>query len=125
VKRLLSAGILFALALPAADLTGKWTGTMERVGGPPAGVRTDDHFVVLKQSGNTVSGTAGPKRDVQWEIVSAKLDGAKLVFETAAPAPSKLALVYDLELANGEFEGTVNMKSAAGVSWKLHLKREQ
>jgi hypothetical protein len=125
VKQLFLCLLFAAVTLSAADLTGKWTGPIERVGGPPGGVHADQHYITLKQTGTSITGTAGPKREVQWDIVNARLDGAKLTFETAAPPPSKLALVYTLEFANGELAGTMEMKPPKDVNWKLRLKREQ
>lgn len=113
-----------ALTLSAADLTGKWSGSIERIGGPLVGVRTDEHFLTLKQTGTTITGTAGPKREVQWEIVNAKLDGNKLTFETSAPGTAKLVFVYNLELTGEELAGSMELKPPKDVSWKLRTKRE-
>jgi hypothetical protein len=124
MKRLFFFLFLTAFALSAADLTGKWSGPIERIGGPLGGARTDEHFLTLKQSGTAIAGTAGPKRDVQWEIVNAKLDGNKLTFETTAPGSAKLVFVYSLELAGAELAGTMELKPPKDLNWKLRLKRE-
>ena len=124
MKRLLFSLLCFALTLSAADLTGKWSGSIERIGGPIGGTRTDEHFLILKQTGATIAGTAGPKREVQWEIVNAELNGNKLTFETAAPGSAKLVFVYKLEFAGEELAGSVELKPPKDVTWKLRLKRE-
>ena len=87
MKQILISFLFAALTLSAADLTGKWSGSIERIGGPLGGVRTDDHFLTIKQTGTTLTGTAGPKR------VSAhpdsgtpgKYQNSPLEFYTATP----------------------------------------
>ena len=124
MKRLFFCLLFAALTLSAADLTGKWSGSIERIGGPLGGMRTDEHFLTLKQTGTTITGTAGPKREVQWEIVNAKLDGNKLTFETAMPGPAKLVFSYNLELTGEELAGGMEFKPPKDMNWKLRLKRE-
>ena len=68
--------VLTTIALPAADFSGKRRGWIERVGGAMCGVRTDEHFITIAQNGAAITGTAGPKRDVQWDIVNARLSAA-------------------------------------------------
>lgn len=117
--------LLFAaFTLSAADLSGKWRGSIERVGGPMGGVQTDEHFITIVQNGDAITGTAGPKRDVQWDIANAKLDGNKLTFETTAPGAAKLVFVYRLELTGEALDGSMDFKPPKDVRWKLHLKRE-
>lgn len=124
VKQLFFSLFFTALTLSAAGVTGKWSGSIERIGGPLGGVRTDEHFLTLKQTGDTITGTAGPKRDVQWEIVNARLDGNILTFETSIPRSANLVFVYKLELTGQELAGSMEFKPPKDVSWKLRLKRE-
>jgi hypothetical protein len=114
---------LAAASLSASDLSGKWVGTMERLNGSPGGVKSDDHFLTLQQSGDSITGTAGPKRNVQWEIKNARLDGSKLTFEVSAPG-GQLVLAYTLEIADDGLAGTVDTKIAQDIHWKLRVKRE-
>ena len=123
MKRILTVLTLAAAGLSAADLSGKWVGTMERLNGSPGGVKSDDHFVTLRQTGDSITGTAGPKRDVQWEIKNARLDGSKLTFEVSAPG-GNLVLAYTLEVTDDGLSGTVDTKTSQGLHWKLRVKRE-
>lgn len=125
MKRLILLFSIAAFTASAADLSGKWRGSIERIGGPMVGVRTDEHFLTIQQNGTKITGTAGPKRDVQWNIVSASLDGSKLTFETTAPGSAKLVFLYKLELIGDQLGGSMEFKPPKDVSWKLSLKREQ
>jgi hypothetical protein len=124
VKQLLLSLLLTAVTLSAADVTGKWSGSIERIGGPMGGARTDEHFLTLKQTGTIITGTAGPKREVQWEIVNARLDGNKLTFETSVPGSAKLVFAYNLELTGEELAGSMEFKPPKDLNWKLRMKRE-
>ena len=115
--------ILAAAGISAADLSGKWVGTLERLNGSPAGMKSDTHFLMLHQEGAVITGTAGPKRDVQWEIVSGRVDGSKVTFEVSAPG-GKLVLLYSLDVTDDELMGTVDTKTNQDIHWKLRVKRE-
>ena len=123
MKRHLLLLLIAAATLSAADLSGRWTGILETSDNPVP--RSDSHFAILEQKGGTLSGTAGPKRDVQWQIREAKVDGAKVSFEVEAPGSARLLMQYDLELKGDELTGTVVLKNRPGVSWNLRLKRER
>jgi len=115
--------ILAAAGVSAADFSGKWVGTLERLNGSPAGVRSDDHFLTLHQEGAVVTGTAGPKRDVQWEIANGRAEGSKVTFEVSAPG-GKLVLLYSLDVTDDGLVGTVDTKTNQDLHWKIRVKRE-
>ncbi len=77
-----------ALAV-AADVTGKWTGTLAPDGG-------DAHtaLLVLKQDGMSITGTAGPDESQQFPIKNGKVDGNKVVFDVSPTDES----LYHMEL---------------------------
>ena len=52
---------LMALAAAAADVNGKWSGSLTTESGQPGTA-----FAILKQSGTAVTGSAGPDESQQW-----------------------------------------------------------
>jgi len=95
---------LSAMTAMAADLSGKWPGTFTPEGqsdGQPA-------LVVLKHTGDTVTGTAGPSADQQWPISNVKLDGDKLSFDVTAEngMSLKMSLVVDGDHMKGDITMT-------------------
>ena len=92
--------LLLASALLAADdLTGKWAGsfniTME-------GESHDDAvYIVLKQNGTELTGTAGPNADKQWPL-KGKVEGNKATFEVQSDGP---LVKFELTLADGHLKG--------------------
>src|ERR687889_2875825 len=64
------------LILSAADVTGTWKGTFtpeNRDAGPA--------LVILKQTGDTLTGTAGPDETERHEIAGGKVMGDRITFE--------------------------------------------
>jgi len=115
---------MFALAMTAAaaDVTGKWSGTFVIMG--PNGPMGDSNpaFLVLKQSGSTLTGTAGQDENEQWPIDNAKIEGNKI---TGSVSPSDgatytVSLTVDGDRMTGEVtisQGGQTMKA------KIELKR--
>ncbi|HXH48345.1 MAG TPA: hypothetical protein VNM47_03145 [Terriglobia bacterium] len=99
----------------AADVSGKWTGSMVLNAG-----RTDPANVQLKQNGKVVSGTMGPSDEKQFPLSSGRVDGDMVTIE-AKPGPSVLRLTMRLEgtkLSGEVFEdnqeiGTVSLQKAS------------
>ncbi|GEM_PF-5624574 len=108
----------------AADLTGMWSGTMETID-RPEGKLTDQHYFSVKQSGDSISGTIGPKRDGPWSVQGIKLAGGKLAFDVAtSSAPNALVLSYNLQVNGDQMSGTVEAKKP-GLKWKIMLNKEK
>jgi len=105
----------------AADLTGEWTGAWESVGNP-RGTFTEAHYTTLKQEGAAITGTTGPRPEMQWEIQNAKLEGSKLTFNAAA---GQLQLAFALEVDGDSMTGTVRVTNRQGIHWKVAMKREK
>ena len=93
--------LAFAMVLSAAaaDVTGKWTGTISIETNDP-----QDAFLVLKQDGSTITGTAGPNEGEQWPIKSGKIEGNKVVLEVVNEEhwSYKLELVLDGDKLAGD-----------------------
>jgi hypothetical protein len=92
---------LVAFTAAAADITGKWSGTYSFDNGNSGAA-----FVIFKQSGTAVSGTAGPGEDQQWAIEKGKVDGNKVVFEIKSPDDGTIYRL-ELTLAGDTLKGSV------------------
>jgi hypothetical protein len=112
--------MLIAAALYAGDISGKWVGTSEFTnrGGE---VRTGPILMTLKQSGEEVTGTAGPTAERQNEIRGGKVSGDKFTFELT-DGGGKVAV--EMTVGEGSLKGEAKMHREYGViTMKLELKR--
>jgi hypothetical protein len=113
---LVSLLLAFAWTLSAADLTGKWSGTVDLKQDGDA--QTIPVIMVIKQDGNKVTGTAGPEED-QHPIQNGVVDGDKVTMEV----DSGEAVYYlDLKVDGDEISGNVK-QGADGEKMKISLKR--
>lgn len=84
MKKILCAiALLCASVAFGADVTGTWTGTFE-MSRPDGTTNPSSAVLVLKQAGQTVTGSAGPSESEMHDIAKGKLDGNKLTFEIEA-----------------------------------------
>jgi hypothetical protein len=83
--------ILMATSAWAADVTGKWTGSMSLNDSNP-----DTACANLKQDGAVVTGTMGPSDDKQFPITRGRIEGEQVTIE-ARPGPSVFRLTLKLE----------------------------
>jgi hypothetical protein len=113
--------LLLATALPAAGITGKWTGTATRTR-PDGETRESTVYINLKESGAEITGTAGENESEQWPIRKGKIDGDKITFEVETNET-----VYKLELMlmgdHLKGEATAEQEGRT-VKAKLDLKRK-
>jgi hypothetical protein len=69
----------------AADVTGTWSGTFSAIGDDGQPGTPDGAFVVLKQSGATITGSGGPDANEQWPIQNGKIVADKITAEVVNP----------------------------------------
>ena len=91
-----------AMTALAADASGKWSGTFAPEGQTPSAA-----FVVLKQTGKTLTGSAGPNEGEQWPLSNGKLDGSKLTGDVTSPDGAVYKL--DLVLEGEHIKGNITM----------------
>lgn len=107
-----------AMILPAADVTGTWKGTFapeNRDAGPA--------LVILKQTGDTVTGTAGPDESERNEIANGKVTGNKVTFDLPREGGTmKFTLSLDGDTMTGE---ATRERDGQQQTAKLNLKREK
>jgi len=113
-----------AAALMAADVSGKWTGTVnveDPSGGPNIEVRVRAD---LLQKVDAITGAIGRQEDQQGETIrNAKLDSKRLTFEvssTEANGLVKFVLTFDGDRLDGDMSGSMDGTAIAG---KVHLQR--
>jgi len=94
--------LLLCFASSAADLTGKWIGTVK-------GIEAEEKsaFLNLKQDGNELTGTAGPNEGQQWPILNGKIDGDKITFQINADGP---LVKFDLSLVDSHIKGVATFE---------------
>ena len=95
---LLAAMLAMAASAWATEVTGKWKGsmTLESGGEQPA-------LVMLKQSGEAVTGSQGPTEDHQFPITSGRFDGKQVTIEARpGAAVFKLSMKLDGNRLTGD-----------------------
>jgi len=115
----LSLSMVLVLTAAAADVTGKWSGSFV-----PEGGDNGTAYVILKQSGNTITGSGGPDANDQWPGLKGTITGNKVSFEVKSPtdgAVYKGALVLEGDHLKGDVMVTTPEGQAAKA--KLDLAR--
>lgn len=104
MKRVIAVVLLLTVSAMASDLTGKWSGSFKVDGG--------DHGVpqlfILKQQGQTLTGTGGPNAGEQYPIENGRVDGKDVRFE----------------VTTGEWKFTYLLKQTESDGLKGDLKLE-
>lgn len=120
MKRLLCFLLAAALAAVAAsDASGKWSGGFSTESG-----NAGTAYAVLKLSGDSLSGTAGPNADEQWPIQNGKIAGNKVSLVVKSPsdgASYKCDLVLDGDHLKGDM--TITRPDGQAQSAKMDLTR--
>lgn len=121
--------LLFLLCLPlalsAAGITGKWTGSIEVVdaGGAGGNVNTSVR-AEFEQKANLVSGKIGRREDERTETIrNGKVEGNKVSFEVTSSetlSTVKFNLTLDGDQLKGEMKGTLD---TGEISGKVRLTR--
>jgi hypothetical protein len=109
-----------AMSALAADASGKWSGTFA-----PEGQSPNDAYLILKQSGTSLTGSAGPDESQQWPLSNGKVDGQKITGEVTSPDGIlfKVTLVLDGDKLTGEVAATQNGETT--MKGKMELARVQ
>jgi hypothetical protein len=91
--------LLLALVMTAAaaDVTGKWSGTVTAIGDDGKPEAPNSAYLILKQSGATLTGTGGPEENEQWPMENGKIAGNKITGTVTAPDGSIYALTMTVD----------------------------
>jgi hypothetical protein len=116
---LLFLSVALACTATAADISGKWSGTFVAENGD-----SGTAYVILKQSGSTITGSGGPDANEQWPALQGTIDGNKISLQVKSTTDGRVyncALVLDADHLKGE----VHYSNTAGEigNAKLDLTR--
>ncbi len=103
MRKAILAVVFCNLTLLAADVTGTWSGTVKvkRDGAD----QNESAYLILKQEGSTVTGSAGGRADDQRPLENGKIQGDQITFEVPADNGTykvSLKLQEDGETLTGE-----------------------
>ena len=118
----LSILVISALSLSAADVSGKWSGTIEIK--TEGGSKTEPAMVILKQEGTGVTGSGGPHEGEQHAIQNGKVEGNTITFDI--PRSGERVMHFDLTATGDQIEGQVTAPKKEGGGTdiaRLSLKR--
>jgi hypothetical protein len=112
---------LAAVALMAADATGIWTGTLT-VSQSDGTDKPGPAYLVLKQEGSKISGSAGPNAEEQHPMREGKVDNGTITFDL--PAGDSF-MKFKLKQEGEEIKGSVaREREGETQTAKLAVKRE-
>jgi hypothetical protein len=113
------AGLALALSVgPAADVTGKWEGTLTSQR-PDGTSGSDTALLILEQKGTTVTGTVGGSETDRHPITSGAIDGNKITLQAKN---SRNEREYKIELTVDGDDMKGNMTSGDRTA-QIVLKR--
>ncbi len=123
MKKLILLFALLSVMGFAADFSGTWVGKADiSVDGEQ---QASTAKVILKQDGNTVTGTAGREEEGQTEIQNVAIDGDTLSFDIK-PSEDAPVVHLTLKLDGDSLSGTVkSVGEGPEITGKLELKREK
>jgi hypothetical protein len=113
---LLTLLLLAAWTLSGADLTGKWSGTVDLK--QDGDVQTIPVVMIVKQDGNKLTGTAGPEED-QHPIEKGIVDGDKVTLQVDA---GDATYFLELKVDGDSLSGTAK-QGPDGEGMKIALQR--
>ena len=114
--------VALAMTAAAADVTGKWSGTFTVTGPDGSAGDSNPAFMILKQSGSTLTGTAGGDEAEQWPIENAKIENNKITgsVNPSDGATCTVSLTVDGDRMTGEVTVSQGGQTMKG---KIELKR--
>ena len=116
---LAAAALALAVTVaPAADVTGKWQGTISAQ--RPDGTTSEDSaLLILEQKGSAIAGSVGGSETDQHPITKGSVDGSKISL-VAKNTRNEREYQIELTLDGDQMTGTVTMGERKG---QLALKR--
>lgn len=90
-----------AAALCATNVTGRWSGSLQMQGE----TESKPAYVILKQDGSKLTGSAGPDESEQHSFVGGKVEGNKLTFDVSLGGEGSMH--FDLQVEGDRITGQV------------------
>ena len=106
-----------AMTAAASDVSGTWSGRLSSMG--TYGSNETTVYVVLKQTGDQITGSAGPHKAHHWPIRNAKVAGTKITGEVAEPEGTIFRFTVTADAAS--MKGDVDVVVAEGPIAKARL----
>ena len=103
---------VLAFAAPAPDATGNWSGKFK-----VNGADDDTVYLALKQTENSITGTAGPSAAQQAPIQNGKIEGTHITMEVPVPGG---VFKFDINLEGDHLKGEV-VATAQGQTVKAQM----
>lgn len=116
---LLALWVLFSTAAAsAADVSGRWVGTMVAANGGP-----ERFLLILEQNGTNVVGTAGASDADRHVLEKGAVEGDRLTFQVQTPEGT---LAFDLTIKGDQITGTMAFKNGDQVltTAQVSVKRQ-
>jgi hypothetical protein len=123
MKKLMVLLAFTVVSLIAADATGTWTGTLTDTTAAGDGT-PGPAYLVLKQEGTKLTGTAGPNANSQRPIQNGKAEDGNLTFELVLSEgrTMKFTLKHEGDEIKGDIRGEGGGETKTA---KLAVKREK
>ena len=114
--------LALAITAAAADVSGKWSGSFTVTGPDGSAGDSNPAFLILKQTGATLTGTAGGDEAEQWPIENAKIENNKITgsVNPSDGATCTVSLTVDGDRMTGEVTVSQGGQTMKG---KIELKR--
>jgi len=117
--------ISLPLAIAGADISGKWSGSIEVADGASGTSVNTPVRAEFEQKASLISGKIGRREDEQTEAIrNGKVEGKKISFEVTSPetqSAMKFNLTLEGDQLQGEMKGTVDTGEIVG---KVRLIRQ-
>ena len=123
MRKLLLGFVALVAALHAADITGTWSGPMKMT--KDGETKDDSAYLVLKQSGNEVSGTIGPNAEQRLTITKGTIDGSKIYIEAVVQGENRMVLKLTLDGEKLVGDLSTQGPEAPPLTGKMTLSREK
>jgi hypothetical protein len=123
--RLLCAAMLLlsmSFATFAADVTGTWEVTIAMTA-PDGSLRKDVGLALLKQSGDSITGTIGPDRNRQNPIIEGKIKDDKVTLKIMPD--DTLTMTFELTASGDKLVGTYERTGSANKAPVQFIKSNQ
>jgi hypothetical protein len=110
----LALAVLLGGLAYGADATGVWSGAIE-MKDPAGNQRAEPGYLVLRQDGDALTGTAGPNASEQVRIRNGRVDGQQVSFELPGAGGTGI-MTFLLVLNVDELKGTVKIGTTGQAS---------
>ena len=121
MRKLLCAVVMFSATVWSADVTGTWSGPMEMKRGDET--KADSAYLVLKQTGNEITGTVGPNEEKRLPITKGNADGDSIYLEAIVEGENKMVLRLKLDGEKLAGELKAEGPTAPPLSGKMTLSK--